>query len=151
MRLMRPHSYRDDPAVPHFADDKPVIIFDGLCALCSGSASFVLRHDANAVFRLLPAQSPLGHALYVHYGLDPQHYETMILIADGVAWLRSEAAIRIAQGLGFPWSLAAIFRAIPLGLRDRVYMFVARHRIRWFGARASCYRPDPRFADRFIA
>jgi predicted DCC family thiol-disulfide oxidoreductase YuxK len=148
---MRPYSYRDDPAVPRFADDKPAIIFDGLCALCSGSAAFVLRHDANAVFRLLPAQSPLGHALYIHYGLDPQDYETMILIADGVAWLKSEAAISIAQGLGFPWSLAAVFRVIPLGLRDRLYMFVARHRIRWFGARTSCYRPDARFADRFIA
>jgi predicted DCC family thiol-disulfide oxidoreductase YuxK len=151
MRVMRPYSYRDDPAVPSFPDDKPVIIFDGLCALCSGSASFVLRHDRQAVFRLMPAQSPLGHALYVHYGLNPQDYETMILIEDGVAFDKSEAAIRIAQGLGLPWSLAAMFRAIPLGLRDRLYAFLARNRIRWFGARTTCYRPDPRFADRFIA
>jgi predicted DCC family thiol-disulfide oxidoreductase YuxK len=150
IRLMPPYSYRDDPAVPRFADDKPLIVFDGLCALCSGSAAFVLRHDGQALFRLLPAQSPLGHALYIHYGLDPQNYETMILIQDGVARLRSEAAILIAQGLGFPWSLAAIFRVIPLGLRDRLYMLVARNRIRWFGARTSCYRPDPRFADRMI-
>ena len=150
MRRMRPYSYRDDPAVPQFADDKPVIIFDGLCALCSGSAAFVLRHDGKAVFRLLPAQSPLGHALYRHYGLDPQNYETMILIQDGVAWLKSEGAIRIARGLGFPWSLAAIVRVVPLAWRDRLYMLIARNRIRWFGARTSCYRPDPRFADRMI-
>jgi predicted DCC family thiol-disulfide oxidoreductase YuxK len=147
---MRAYSYRDDPAVPAFADDKPVIIFDGLCALCSGSASFVLRHDANAAFRLAPAQSPLGHALYVHYGLDPDNYETMILIQDGLAFEKSQAAIRIALGLGFPWSLAAAFRVIPPGLRDRVYMWVARNRIRWFGARTTCYRPDPRFADRMV-
>ena len=148
---MRPYSYRDDPAVPRFADDKPVIIFDGLCALCSGSAAFVLRHDAEAVFRLMPAQSPLGHALYVHYGLDPQDYETMILVQDGVVWLRSESAIRIAQGLGFPWSLAAAFRIVPLAWRDRLYALIARNRLRWFGARTTCYMPDPRFADRFIA
>ncbi len=147
---MRPYSYRDDPAVPRFADDKPVIIFDGLCALCSGSASFVLRHDAQAAFRLTPAQSPLGHALYVHYGLDPQVYETMVLIADGRAFEKSEAAIRIARGLGLPWSLAVLLRAIPLGLRDRLYAWVARNRIRWFGARDICYMPDPRFADRMI-
>src|SRR5262245_55564829 len=106
--MPQPYSYRDDPAVPHFADDKPLIIFDGLCALCSGSAQFVLRHDAPGAFRLLAAQSPLGQALYTHYRLDPTDYETMILIADGVAWFKSEAAIRIAQGLGLPWSRAAL-------------------------------------------
>jgi predicted DCC family thiol-disulfide oxidoreductase YuxK len=146
-----PHSYRLDPAVPHFADDKPVIIFDGLCALCSGSAAFVLRHDAPGAFRLLAAQSPLGQALYRHYGLDPNDYETMILITNGVAWFKSEAAIRIAQGLGFPWSLAAALRLVPRTWRDAVYMWVARNRIRWFGARASCYRPDQKFAGRFLA
>jgi predicted DCC family thiol-disulfide oxidoreductase YuxK len=146
-----PYSYRDDPAVPRFADDRPVIIFDGLCALCSGSAAFVLRHDAAGVFRLAAAQSPLGQALYAHYGLDPVDYESMILITDGVAWLKSEAAIRIAQGLGFPWSLALAFRILPRVLRDRAYMWIARNRLRWFGARTSCYRPDPQFAGRFLA
>lgn len=146
-----PHSYRADPAVPPFADDKPVIIFDGLCALCSGSAAFVLRHDKTGVFRLLAAQSPLGQALYAHYRLDPTDYETMILIADGVAWFKSEAAIRIAQGLGLPWSLAVLFRVVPRAWRDAVYAWVARNRIRWFGARTVCYRPDAKFAGRFLA
>ena len=145
-----PYSYRFDPAVPHFADDKPIIIFDGLCALCSGSAAFVLRHDAPGVFRLLAAQSPLGEALYRHYGLDPSDYQTMILIAEGVAWFKSEAAIRIAQGLGRPWSLVAVFRIVPRVWRDTLYSWVARNRLRWFGARASCYRGDARFAERFL-
>ncbi len=149
--MLAPYSYRSDADVPPFADDRPVIIFDGYCALCSGSASFVLRHDPTGVFRLLAAQSPLGHALYRHYGLDAQNYETMILIQDGIAWFKSEAGIRIARGLGFPWSLAAAFRVLPLGLRDRLYDTVARNRLRWFGSRQSCYRPDPRFADRFLA
>jgi predicted DCC family thiol-disulfide oxidoreductase YuxK len=149
--MRTPYSYRLDPAVPQFADDKPVIIFDGLCVLCSASAQFVLRHDAAGAFRLLAAQSPLGQALYRHYGLDPVDYETMILIEGGAAYLKSEAAIRIACGLGLPWSLAAAFRIVPRRLRDAVYLWVARHRIRWFGARAICYRPDAKFAGRFLA
>ena len=32
------YSYRHDPAVPKFSDDRPIIIFDGYCALCSGWA-----------------------------------------------------------------------------------------------------------------
>jgi predicted DCC family thiol-disulfide oxidoreductase YuxK len=147
---MRPYSYRLDPAVPPFPDDKPVVIFDGMCALCSRSAAFVLRHDANAAFRLLPAQSPLGAALYRHFGLDNEDYETMILLQAGVAHFRSDAAIRIAQGLGLPWSLARAFRIVPRALRDRLYMLVARNRLRWFGRREVCYRPDPRFAGRML-
>ena len=152
MECMRPpYSYRHDPSVPPFADDKPIIIFDGYCALCSGWASFVLRHDHTGTHRLLSAQSPLGRALYVHYGLDPQDYETNVLVADGVAWFKSEGSIRMAEGLGFPWSLAAVFRVLPTAWRDRLYETVARNRLRRFGKRETCYRPDPKFADRFIA
>ena len=81
----------------------------------------------------------------------PEDYETNILIADGVAWFKSEGSIRMAEGLGLPWRLAAVFRILPLAWRDRLYQTVARNRLRWFGKRATCYLPDPRFADRFIA
>jgi predicted DCC family thiol-disulfide oxidoreductase YuxK len=139
-----------DPTVPNFPDDRPIIIFDGYCALCCGWAQFVLRHDRRATFRLLPAQSPLGHALYVHYGLDARDYETNILIADGLAWFKSESSIRMAEGLGLPWSLAAGFRILPLALRDPLYEYIARNRLRFFGSRETCYVPEQRFADRFL-
>ena len=58
------YSYRRDSAVPSFPDDKPIIIFDGKCVLCSGFARFVLTHDRRRRFRLLPAQTPLGTALF---------------------------------------------------------------------------------------
>ena|SRR5579871_5282541 len=151
-RTVRPaYSYRGDPGVPKFPDDRPIVIFDGYCALCSASAQFILRNDRKGIYRLLPAQSPLGHALYRHYDLDPANYETNILIADGVAWFKSEGNLRIAEGLGFPWSLAVILRAVPLRLRDRLYECVARNRLRWFGARTTCFMPDPRYRDRFLA
>jgi predicted DCC family thiol-disulfide oxidoreductase YuxK len=151
-----PYSYRDDPAVPRFADDRPVIIFDGECVLCSGSAQFVMRRDKRKVYRLLAAQTPLGRALYAHYGLGAQDlhaydYETMILIADGTAMLKSEAVIRIAEGLGLPWSLAAVFRVIPRSWRDRLYGVLARNRLRILGRRESCFMPSPADADRFLA
>ena len=149
--LPGPYSHRTDPAVPAFPDDRPIIVFDGHCALCSGWAQFVLRRDPRATYRLLPAQSPLGRALYIHYGLNPTDYETNILIADGIAWFKSEGCIRMAEGLGFPWSLAAVFRILPAAVRDRLYTFVARNRLRVFGPRATCYLPERRYQDRFLA
>ena len=41
--MREPYSYRQDATVPRFPDDRPIIIFDGHCALCSGWARFVLR------------------------------------------------------------------------------------------------------------
>ncbi len=144
-----PHSYRRDPAVPPFADDKPVVIFDGVCVTCSWFARLILRRDPTRQFRLLTAQSDLGAALYRHYGLDPVQYETNVLIEDGRAWFKSEASIRIMSRLGFPWSLAAVGYVLPSGIRDRLYDVVAHNRLKWFGVRA-CYLPDPSEADRFL-
>ena len=147
-----PYEYRADPAVPPFADDRPIIIFDGKCVLCSAFARFVLRTDRAGRFRLLAAQSPLGTALYKHLGLDPVSYQTYVLLEDGKAFLRSQAALRIFAGLGAPWPvLATVGQLVPLPWRDGVYDFIARHRLQWFGVRENCYLPAPSEADRFIS
>src|ERR1700722_16208566 len=148
--ISAPYNYRNDPAVPQFDDRNPIIIFDGKCVLCSAFAQFILQTDRDGHFRLLAAQSPLGTALYKHFALDAIQYETYILMEAGCAYFRSEAAIRIFEGLGLPWRCASIGRIIPLTLRDRLYDFVARRRLQWFGARQTCYMPDPSHADRLI-
>ena len=149
-RAPAPYDYRRDLSVPAFPDDRPIIIFDGHCALCSGWVSFVLRHDRAAAFRLLPAQTALGAALYRHYRLDPEDYETNILIADGVAFFKSESAIGMLERLGAPWSAARVLRLLPASLRDRLYEIVARNRLRWFGRREQCLISAPRYEDRFL-
>jgi predicted DCC family thiol-disulfide oxidoreductase YuxK len=146
-----PYDYRNDPAVPQFDDRNPIIIFDGKCVLCSAFAQFILRTDGNGHFRLLAAQSPLGTALYRRFGLNAVQYETYILLEAGCAYFRSEATIRIFEELGLPWRCARIGRIIPLALRDKFYDFIAQHRLRWFGARDTCYFPAPSQADRFIS
>lgn len=143
-------SYREDKRVPPFPDDRPIVIFDGKCVMCSGFANLILRRDRALRFRLLAAQTPLGEALYRHYGLDPVDYETNLLIEDGRAWFKSEASIRILERLGFPWAMMAAARLLPLTLRDRLYEIIARNRLRWFGTRTSCYAPQPEDADRFL-
>jgi predicted DCC family thiol-disulfide oxidoreductase YuxK len=117
--------------------------------LCSGFARFVMRHDRARRFRLLAAQSPLGAALYRHYGLDPVIYDTNILLEQGIAWFKSEAGIRIVAALGFPYTLARLGRWVPW--RDALYAILARNRLRWFGSRGTCFLPDPADRDRFLA
>lgn len=144
------YSYRSDPSVTDFPDDRPIIIFDGYCALCSGWARFVVRHDPQGTYRLLAAQSPLGAALYRHYGLDPDDYETNILLADGIAWFKAEGSIRMFEGLGRPWSGMRIFRLLPRAARDRAYTFIAANRFRIFGRREACFVAGPDMKERFL-
>jgi predicted DCC family thiol-disulfide oxidoreductase YuxK len=143
-------SYRADPAVPTFPDDKPIIVFDGECVFCSAWARLVLRVDRRGVFRLLPAQAPLGVALYAHYGLDPTHYETNVLIENGLARFKSDGSIRMAQLLGFPWSLTLMFRLLPKSVADGLYDLVAKNRYRIFGRNDVCYVPTGQYADRVL-
>jgi predicted DCC family thiol-disulfide oxidoreductase YuxK len=146
-----PYSYRDDPQVPSFPDDRPIFIFDAQCVLCSRWVELVLRYDRAGRYRLLSAQSALGRALYVHYRLDPDNYETNILLIEGVALIKAEGSIRLAMGLGLPWSLAGILRVLPRRLADTLYDWVARNRFRIFGRRETCYLPRAVDEGRFIA
>lgn len=146
----RAFSYREDPSVPSFPDDRPIIIFDGYCVLCSRFARFVLRHDRKAVFRLLAAQTPLGQAIYRHLGLDPVKFETNVLLEDGRAWFKSAGTIRMFAHLGLPWSLSGILRLVPRALLDRLYDWIAGNRLRWFGTQSVCFLADPAQQDRFL-
>ncbi|HEX9446867.1 MAG TPA: DCC1-like thiol-disulfide oxidoreductase family protein [Dongiaceae bacterium] len=143
------YSYRKDPTVPFFSDQHPIIVYDGLCALCSGWVSIVLRYDHRRRFRLVPAQAPLGQALYRHYGLDPENFESNMLIEEGEVWLKSEACLRMAAGLGSFWPILGWSRILPLRWRDRAYDHLARRRLR-FGRRKTCFLGNEDQRDRFL-
>jgi predicted DCC family thiol-disulfide oxidoreductase YuxK len=145
-----PFSYRGDPSVPAFPDDRPILIYDGKCRLCSGFVRFVLLRDRRDVFRFIAAQAPLGAALYRHYDLDSVDYETNILLDEGRPWFKSESSIRVFERLGLPWSLMAAGRILPLATRDRLYEVIARNRLRWFGARNACFLLDPGQEKKFL-
>ena len=145
-----PYSYRYDSQVPSFPDDRPIIVFDGYCALCSGWAALILRHDKRGHYRLVTAQSALGQALYRHFNLDPHDYETNVLIEYGVPWFRSTGSLKMLIGLGWPWRAAGILMLLPLPLRDWLYKRLARNRLRWFGRRHDCYVPTAVDRARFL-
>ena len=147
---LAPYSYRLDPAVPAFADDKAVIVFDGVCALCSGFVRFVAARDHRRQFRFISAQSPLGVALFSHYGLDPVNYETNLLIADGRVSAKMASFAGIMSRLGGVWRLGTVMGWLPGRLSDRMYEAIARNRYRLFGKFDQCIRPDASWRNRVI-
>lgn len=144
------YSYRSDRTIPNFLDDRPLIVFDGYCGLCSRLVQFALRHDGAGTYCFVAAQTPLGTALFRHYGLDSEDYDTFILLRDGRGHFVSDAAIELTRDLGWPWSWSPILRAVPKVLRDWLYLLIAHNRMRFFGRTEACYLPEPDKRGRFI-
>ncbi len=146
-----PYSYRSDSLVPGFDDAHPLMVFDGVCVLCSGGAARLMKWDKHRRFRFATAQSPLGQALLKHYGCDAVTFDTVLLIAEGRGYVRSDAFIETAHHLGGLWSILTVARFIPKPARDALYDFKARNRYRWFGKTGYCELlpdGDARFLDK---
>jgi predicted DCC family thiol-disulfide oxidoreductase YuxK len=143
-------SWRSDPQVPEFADDLPLIVFDGECALCSGTAEFVLRNDRRRRLRLTTAQGPLGTALYRHFHLRADEQGTVLLLKEGRLYTQGDAALGIAEELGWPWRAASMLRVAPRSIRNSAYRFIARNRFRLFARRQQCWFPSHEQADRIL-
>jgi len=139
-----------DPAPAGTAPAGAVIVFDGVCLLCSRSVRFVLRHDRAGRFRFATQQGATGQMLLRRHGLDPADPPSFLLIEDGRGHVDSDALLRVLSGLGGVWRLGALLRVIPRPLRDAAYRYVARNRLRWFGRAEQCLLPTPETRARFL-
>jgi len=83
-------------------------------------------------------------------GFNPEEAKTFVLIADGKAYVKSDAAIRISRYFRGAWKLLGVVRIIPRPIRDWVYDVIARNRYKWFGRFDICMVPTPDIRARFI-
>ncbi len=131
-------------------DSAPVIVFDGVCTLCSRWVRFLLRFDRRGRYRFAAMQGAHGRRLLATHGLDPDDPLSFLLVEQGRAHTDTDAIVRVLTGLGGVWRLAALARLLPRALRDRAYRWLARNRYRWFGRHDACYLPTPAQAARFL-
>ncbi len=127
-----------------------VILYDGDCRACQAAVRIVLPRDTAGHFRFASQGSSVGERLLADHGLSAEGGRTLVLIEDGRAFLRSEAALRIASHLGGPWRLAAVLRALPRPLRDAAYDLFVRNRARLSGRAKRCMAIPAAQRDRFL-
>lgn len=138
------------PTFPQLAG-RDIIVFDGVCVLCSGFMRFVVRHDTTRRFHFVVAQSPLGEALYLHYGLTTRgDYDTNLVFRDGVLHERLDAFLAVMACLGWPWRAIGVLHVLPATAKSWLYERIARNRFAVFGRRATCLVPDAALRARFI-
>ncbi|HTV67644.1 MAG TPA: DCC1-like thiol-disulfide oxidoreductase family protein [Rhizobiaceae bacterium] len=136
--------------LPPELGDRHLVVFDGVCVLCSGFAKLVLRLDRNDRFRFATAQSPFGEALFRRYGLPTDVYETNLVIIDGVPYQRLDSLVATMRALGWPWRAAKALDILPEGLRDWLYGRIAQNRYFLFGRKDRCEIPSGPLKDRLI-
>lgn len=135
---------------PFIQADERVVLFDGVCKLCSGWAKYLIRHDIEQRFRLASVQSKEGQALLEWGGLPLDHFDSMALIENGQMLLRSDAVLRIFAQLPGPWRYLKWLRLIPRPVRDWCYNRIALNRYRLFGRYDQCLLPSADHARRFL-
>lgn len=129
--------------------DDGIILYDGVCVLCSGWMRFVLRRDRDAMFRFTPIQSDYGRTLALALNINPDDPDTNALVWKGQSYRRSDAAITVLSQLP-GWGWVRGLRAAPRVLRDGVYRLIARTRYRMWGRHAVCDLGDAIYAKRVV-
>ena len=130
------------------APSEHIVLFDGVCNLCERSVTFIIERDAAARFRFASLQSEIGTRLAAEHGING--VQTVVLIEEGRAWVRSDAALRIARGLDGAWPVVWHLRFVPRPVRDAVYDWIAANRYRWFGKKDACMVPTSTTQARFL-
>lgn len=143
------------PRAPSSGSNPHLLLFDGVCALCSGVVQFVLERDRARLFDFAPLQSEAAKRILGRLGRDAGALDTFYIVKDyrgaaPVALERVDAALFLMSALGWPWKAAGIFRIYPAFVRNAAYDVVARERYRLFGKREQCFLPRPEDRKRFI-
>lgn len=127
-----------------------VVLFDGVCNLCNWSVDFILKNDGRRKFKFAAIQSNVGQQLIREAELEPQKFNSVILIVNGHVYQKSTATLMIAKKLNFPWFLFSVFMLVPQMFRDSFYDYIAGKRYAWFGKRKSCRIPTREESGRFL-
>ncbi len=141
---------QDELDLPALLRAQPLILFDGVCALCSGFVRFVIEREGSPQFRFIAVQSPLGQAVLAHLGLPLTDWESNVVILEGRPYFKSEGFFRVMRRLCRPWPWLALAEILPRPLCDWAYDRVARNRYALFGRSEDCLVPTPDLRARFL-
>lgn len=118
--------------------DNKIILFDGICQLCHFSVKFIKKRDSKNKFIFYSLQSKEGSEILKKYLPENKTLESVILIDNDIAFIKSAAALQICYYLDGSVKILFFFKFIPEFFRDFIYDLIAKYRYKIFGVRDSC-------------
>jgi predicted DCC family thiol-disulfide oxidoreductase YuxK len=128
----------------------PILLYDGTCGLCSRSVRWILQRERDHELLFAPLQGPTAASLRARFPEIPEQIDTVVLVQDGRARLRSKAFLHAARHLRAPWRWGFAFRWFPAIVLDLGYRVIARIRYRIWGRVDTCELPAPDQRARFL-
>lgn len=128
----------------------PVVLFDGVCNLCSSTIQFIIKHDPKRQFRFASLQSEFGQKVLAQFGLPADELNSFILLEEGKIYTKSTGALRVTKKLNGLWPMLYGFIIVPPLVRNAVYSWIAHNRYKWFGKKEACWLPTPDLKKLFL-
>ncbi|MCC6370276.1 MAG: DUF393 domain-containing protein [Bacteroidia bacterium] len=116
---------------------QPILLFDGECGFCNRSVQFFLRREKNKKMHFVALESEEGKAIRNYFELDDK-IDSIILIKEHEAHIKSCAALRLTLYMKGLWPLLIIFIVVPPFIRNFFYDLVAKKRMKLFGRVENC-------------
>jgi len=118
--------------------------------MCHAWVKRIIRWDKKKVFRYAAlegetAKNTLSTILPGYLSED-----TIVYYEDGKAYLRSDAALKITETLGFPYHLMIAGKIVPKFVRDAVYRRIASNRYRFGKRYDTCPLPPEEWKELFL-
>ena len=130
-------------------ENQSVLLFDGVCNLCNSSVDFVIRNERSSDIKFASLQSDYGVSLLQR--LEVNNVPDSLVYFNGKeVFFKSEAALKVARHLKWPYRWLTILVVLPLTLRNAVYDWIARNRYKWFGKKETCRLPTAEERERFL-
>ena len=131
-------------------EDKPILLFDGVCNFCDSTVNFIIDRDPRKNIRFAALQSQAGQQLLEKFSLDKNNFDSLVVVHKGRYFKKTSAVLRIVRWMKFPWNWLSIFIIIPPFIGNFFYDIVARNRYKWFGKLEYCRVPTPDVKERFL-
>lgn len=131
------------------------LLYDGTCGLCDRLVAWLLARDRRGGLLFARLEGPIGAEVRARNPGLPAAEESVVLVVSPRTpservYARSGGALRAIARLGGVYAAARLLLAVPAPLRDAVYRWVARNRVRWFGRLPACRIPTAGERHRFL-
>lgn len=127
-----------------------IILFDGVCNLCTSSVQFIIHNDPKKLFLFASLQSDAASEILLQFPVKKVDLNSIVFIENAQIYDQSTAVLKIARKLRGGYSLLYGFIIIPRFIRDWLYKLLANNRYQWFGKKDRCMIPSVELKDRFL-
>ena len=135
--------------------NRHVVLFDSECGLCSRWVQQVIKRDKQRLFSFASTKGRYAAGVERRHSIDIPSLKSMVIVFNAGSLgeslkTKSNGVAEVCRNLPGLKLLGWFILAWPLPIRDRVYGFISKHRLKLFGRADVCALATPSTAALFL-